>query len=423
MVAKRSTAHRPASRGERLHPPTPLIDADARRAGGPTAPYVIRDLARRTVDGWAELSADVDGFRVWIRFPGDLPIAESGDPFLVLALPEAMGLGRPIRIDASAAVSPGLVSRVEEVQGLYHSWNEELRRVAVAAATESPGPASAGGATFFSGGVDSTYTVLRRRNETEALFSMGRFDFVAPPDVRAERVRRQEAFASRLGLRLVSIETNVREYADARRVQWALIHGNCLAAVALASGFRTVRIPASHTYAELFPWGTHPLLDGLWSNGRTEIVHDGAGQRRTEKVRYLADYPDALDDVRICWRDPNRNCQTCAKCIRDRTTLYLIGARTSALSPLESVATLRGWNVRDASDRTFVRDVLLLARETGDTKIERALARKLWRYDAQEALERLDRVFLFGALRRLYRRVARPEWLSNAVTLEPKHRR
>jgi hypothetical protein len=40
--------------------------------------------------------------------------------------------------------------------------------------------------------------------------------------------------------------------------------------------FSKVLIAATNSYAELTPWGTHQLLDPLWSTELMEFEHDGA---------------------------------------------------------------------------------------------------------------------------------------------------
>ena len=51
-------------------------------------------------------------------------------------------------------------------------------------------------------------------------------------------------------------------------------HGAGLAAIglSLAAAFRRILIPSTHTFRHLFAWGSHSLLDPLWSTERTEIV-------------------------------------------------------------------------------------------------------------------------------------------------------
>jgi hypothetical protein len=76
-------------------------------------------------------------------------------------------------------------------------------------------------------------------------------------------------------------------------------------------GFRRVYIPSSHSYCELSAWGSHPLTDRLWENECTELLHDGAGSRRIDKLREIADDQRILDRLVVCWRHGNENCGVC----------------------------------------------------------------------------------------------------------------
>lgn len=50
-----------------------------------------------------EVSAEVDGFRLWYRLPKSYSISIAGDPFLAAALLPAMLKGKPLEIDPQLA--------------------------------------------------------------------------------------------------------------------------------------------------------------------------------------------------------------------------------------------------------------------------------------------------------------------------------
>jgi hypothetical protein len=103
-----------------------------------------------------EVSADVDGFRLWYRVPRSSPVSGAADPFVAAALLPAMLQGRALEIDPGWPVSPKLVENLRVLQEIYHCWNPVFRIVPIEA-TASPGvPLRDGAVSFFSGGVDST---------------------------------------------------------------------------------------------------------------------------------------------------------------------------------------------------------------------------------------------------------------------------
>ncbi len=127
----------------------------------------------------------------------------------------------------------------------------------------------------------------------------------------------------------MEVETNLRSFSDPL-VGWGKYHGAALASVALLfqHRFRRVLIAATNTYAELFPWGSHPLLDPLWSTELTEIEHDGGEATRFDKMAYISQHEIAMRWLRVCHANPNGayNCGRCVKCLRTRIVLRTVGA-------------------------------------------------------------------------------------------------
>lgn len=125
-----------------------------------------------------EISADVDGFRLWYRVPRSSPVSGAADPFVAAALLPAMLRGEALEIDPGLSVSPKLVENLRSLQEIYHCWNPVFRIVPIEAATAAAGvPLHDGALSFFSGGVDSTYTFLKRQSELTHLAFIQGFDF------------------------------------------------------------------------------------------------------------------------------------------------------------------------------------------------------------------------------------------------------
>jgi hypothetical protein len=178
-------------------------------------------------------------------------------------------------------------------------------------------------------------------------------------------------------------------------------------------GFGRVYIPSTHTYRELGPWGSHPLTDRLWSNGCTELVHDGAGNRRTEKIERIARDQRLIDNLIVCWMEPNRNCGFCGKCLRTMTAFRLLDITSPVVPKLSSVALLKDIRPQDATDVGFLFENLELAIHKGDKEIADALTTAIRRYECHRDFARgvaaVDRMLLRGTLRRIYRMVHPPQ--------------
>ena len=130
------------------------------------------------------------------------------------------------------------------------------------------------------------------------------------------------------GKALVPVATNIRRVTMAL-APWTMVHGGALAAVALALAplLSRVMIAASTTYDVLYPWGTHPVLDPLWSTELLTVVHDGCEMNTIDKTRMIASSQLALDTLRTCpGYGPGYNCGKCRKCLRATIDLLQAGS-------------------------------------------------------------------------------------------------
>lgn len=209
------------------------------------------------------------------------------------------------------------------------AWNKELTPVSypslvpVAKPRSSPGRVGA----FFSGGVDASYTFLKCREQvTDLIFLHGAESALDDTDLLEQSAANVDAVASEFGVGVVHVEMNLKPFLSSF-ADWGLSgHGVGLATVGhlLAPAFERIYIGSSFHYRDLFPWGTHPLLDPLWSSETLEFVHYGCGATRPEKTEFIAGFDAALNNLRVCHWGPGTkferggavNCGRCEKCLR-----------------------------------------------------------------------------------------------------------
>jgi hypothetical protein len=329
-------------------------------------------------------------------FRSSAEISQDADALLPVSLVPAMKTGAPLRLPGE--ISPRLLKNCSLVQDLFHDWEEDLHRTRVNAETRSDESATPGSgvACFFSGGVDSFFSVLRHLDEVTHLIFVVGFDIAAEgrSPLRDAALRMAREVAQALGKTLVEVETNVRTFTD-RYVDWLLYHGPVLASVALLHQrtFRKVFIPATHTYAHPYPMGTHPLLDPLWSTEFTEFVHDGGEATRPEKVGFIAGSELAMDWLRVCAWSPKGeyNCGRCEKCLRTMINLRLNGALGKCRT-LPGQLDLRQVEAMvvgdDPSEKAHVEENLRAIRRLGgDPALERSLQKALRGRFRRRALE------------------------------------
>src|SRR5690606_307331 len=88
-----------------------------------------------------------------------------GDPWAILMLPWACVIDEPVRVEAP--VDRLLLENLRGLQQIWRSWYPELAIVPIEAPARAPGlprdgaPPGSRTAAFFSGGIDSLFTLLR----------------------------------------------------------------------------------------------------------------------------------------------------------------------------------------------------------------------------------------------------------------------
>jgi len=266
---------------------------------------------------------------VLFRFPPHAPV-ETADAMLAATLIPAMRLRKAFKL--TEPVCGTLLSATNKIQDIMTCWYPDLDRVFpdVASRSAEVHTKNRGVGCFFSGGVDSFYSVLKHIDTISHLIFVHGFDLpLTNPALRAKVSQQLQRAAAMLGKHLIEVETNLRNFAD-RWAPWGThYHGAALATVAhlLSPILHKVIIPSSFSYEMLDPWGSHPLLDPLWSTERLELVHDGCEVNRISKVAAIAHNDVVRESLRVCYQSLSGayNCCRCPKCLNTMLALDAVG--------------------------------------------------------------------------------------------------
>jgi hypothetical protein len=327
----------------------------------------------------------------WFELPEKYAdsLSESGNPWLACLLPLAVTRREPLRL--CLPIDPVLSANAARLMKIWTGWYRKLRVVPIEAEVKpvEPIPAPAETAAFFSGGVDSFFTVLRNKEQDDrsAFPAIDRLLCVRGFDIDLDNTREFERLRSRLseaagdlGVELVDVAMNVREVRFMQS-DWArLSHGSALASIGLAleKRFRAVYIATSYTGGPpMHPWGSHPETDPLSSTSRTRIIHDGAGISRMEKTEYVARSEVAMRSLHVCPRArSSENCCDCRKCFLVMLTLEVTGAlsRCSVFSrhPLDLERVKRTY-LKGPTTQYLFRQIEVRARAQGRLDIAQAI--------------------------------------------------
>ena len=322
--------------------------------------------------------------KVYYRSRREAVLTGNTESFLASTILPCMRLGGG-QIRAEGDVSQQFFSALPTIQDIYCSWENELRRVEI----KNSIPVSRTLSTenrvgaFFSGGVDSFYTFLKHQNEITDLILVHGFDIQLENTSLRKRVSENiNNVASSFGKNVIEIETNLRDFLNP--FGWGLGHGASLAAIGhlLYPLFHRIYIPSTHTYANLFPWGSHPILDHLWSSEALEFLHDGCEATRVEKVAVLAKHEIALQTLRVCMasKSGSYNCGRCEKCLRTMINLRVTNAldRCPTFDDELRIKNVLKIVADNENTRSFVRENLdALKRGQRDQELMNALQKVL----------------------------------------------
>jgi hypothetical protein len=409
-------------------------------------------------DGWhvasAAISVNEKSHQLKFRV-SEGPIAKGSEPFLAAALFPAMKIGQPLQV--SGTISPKLLTATQTIQEIWHRWFPEYRKIPVQAETglsdEERQSAEVG--AFFSGGVDSFYTLLKHKDEITKIILMHGFDIVLDKTPLRARISKEiYRLARELKKPLIEVETNIFEFAN----QYDY-HRNLLPSIGLllAPQFRKIYIASNVPYNHTFPDSVHPLLDPLWSTEILTFVHDGCEADRIEKIAHISQFDIAIESLRVCFenRDDSYNCGKCEKCLRTMLALRALGIMDRCktfdqkldaeavshmkireqllpfaeenLRALESSGNnpelaealrscIKNYKYRELSRLINGNFGEFLASPQGATLVNgkrNTIFKALWQVERQwllreifkEKLKELDRKLLFGMFRRLYNKV------------------
>lgn len=261
----------------------------------------------------------------------DIRLVSSPEASITCILLPSMKAGGRV-LSTKGEISQKYLFSLAKIQDILISWDSSLQRVHFPelAPVEKKASNNDRVGSFFTGGVDSFYTFLKNKEEITDLIFVHGYDVNLKDISLRERISESlNKVAAHFNKNLIEIETNLRTLLNPF-VSWPLLaHGAALAAVGhlLSEDFKRIYIAATHTFDNVFPWGSNPVLDPLWSSEKLQFIHDGCEADRIEKIKFISEYDFALENLRVCYenRGGAYNCCECYKCLRTMISLEVIG--------------------------------------------------------------------------------------------------
>lgn len=370
-------------------------------------PLTISAVRLETRGNRLVLSGLVGDERLFWDMPPRPSISIRGEPFLSLALVPAMTTGRDLLLPDDVPVGESFLHSITELQEIFVRWFPGLRPVTIHADRVEPRVGASGRFAGYSGGVDSSYTVLRTAAELDGVVLIDGIEFRDANEalMRSVAGRLAKPLAER-GLALHTVVTNTKAVGRALGGDWSEFIGGALASVPHALGVEEYWIAGSNSWENLRPYGTHPFTDPLYGSANVRIHHHGGEARRIDKIAALMAAPDLMAELRVCFQGGQYNCGVCHKCLQTSAALRALGGTSAALPALDRPRLLRALEVMGRGDLVDWQEILECpGLEDRDRVLHRELDRLIRRYQWRQALTRLDAVATRGRVRRLWDRL------------------
>lgn len=334
------------------------------------------------------------------------------------------------RIKIDAPISPEIKDGLTNAMRCLIDWHGGERRVIpIEAPIETQvsfaNKTSRAGA-LFSGGIDAlamvrdnhlNFPVDHPRRIQDGILVYGVLEGENEQDPSFKNVvDAVTKMANDAGIGLIQLYTNAYAHfrdLDADYKFWRFeYHGSFLAAIAhaFAPRFSVASIASTYDFANLEPWGSHPLLDPLYSTTSLQVRHENAALSRLEKTQLVGEWDVALKQLRVCnekesYQEGNYNCGECEKCVRTMTAFLSLGL-------LEKIATFKEKDVSkeklintcylsDSYEVNCYREVIEPLRAIGRHDLVEGIEQIINRYyerDLKGTIKRLDRNLFDGNL-------------------------
>ncbi len=315
-------------------------------------------------------------------------------------------------------VDPVLRRHVAAAQKEWRNWPGRPEPVELSAPERAPAASRAAGPVLvlFSGGIDSFFTLLDPPEPGIVSLSIEHADD-AREQIEAAfgRVRELGPAAVQCGAKgAVSIVTNMMTADPRGHDLWATrVHGCFFSACAhlLSDTAGGAVLSSTFSYGNLKPWGSHPLIDPLWSSSRLGMIHHGAAYTRAEKTALVARSAAARSALSVCETGRRTdgvrlNCSACVKCRRTMLNLLALGCAPEDAPAFDwerfSLEAVSRSFVRGPGEARLLGEISALARQNGHEAIAEAIDRSIRRsrpFMPLTETERLVRRAFPGVLR------------------------
>ena len=259
----------------------------------------------------------------------------------VLWILAAVGMTRGWRFELEAPVTREAALHLDQFLFVWSCWQARKIRpteIVPVNIVEPDRLERRGGVVTLSGGVDSTFAVLKAKLhhglEHAILVAGADYPSADHPGFR-ELKARVNRMTDDLGINLHVAETNIREIIK----NWDTHHIAILTSILRLAGSG---LAWGGYAADVTEWGELTYAPGSNMNGFAKIAgtsefhfrYFGSSESRDMKISEIAKIePNLLKEISVCWIDTSTggNCGRCSKCVRTRLALFAAGLPQTAI--------------------------------------------------------------------------------------------
>ncbi|MFK8250689.1 adenine nucleotide alpha hydrolase family protein [Ancylobacter terrae] len=318
---------------------------------------------------------EFDGRSIYFEVSGfDVPDPAPRDFAVWASLPFAMRRGG--RLHIKGTVDPAVLENARKLARIWSMWlPETYSPVTISADAEAvpPPPASDGGVLLYSGGVDSTYALVRamQGEGLAGVLTVHGMDYGHRDEAAiAALLEKTQPLLDRYTLPRFVVRTDLGRQARQLGLTHAFVLSSCL--FLLSSSFGRGHIAADITPEQdflAFPWGTNHITNPLFAGSHFRLETLSLDVSRIHKLDLLRDDPVALKAISFCGVKAMRphNCGECAKCMRNKTMFVALSGDCPDifLKPGVTEARIRKLDVASNVAFKHYAEILEVARERG----------------------------------------------------------
>jgi hypothetical protein len=315
------------------------------------------------IDSTVSIERDRQDFAVW------------------LLLPIAMKQNKALRINGKGTRTT--IQNAKKLSQIWSTWmpghfyDVEVSFDTVVSSEELKLEYKEDNICFYSGGVDSTYSIankaMKDNNKLSLLTVHGMeyaFDDIEKFDYFIEKTK---PFTNEYANNRILIKTNVYRIYNKYKIntkQSHITHIFTLAAAGfLYSGYSKHLIIAADYRLDqqfmVFPWGSNSATNYLFDDGITSLITEGDMVTRSEKLPYFMGYDVMLQSLTFCVDKKSRpnNCGVCSKCMRTKLMFFAsTGTIPKIFIDMEiNKSAFTSFNIKKKSEQAFISDLYYCA--------------------------------------------------------------